>query len=158
MGFIDFAASFLVCCLLAHRASRLEEAQAVVLQDQLRVAPRVPLRPVVVPTDACFLLAVVENSGCESRAVAAIPDEGQPMLLVLVEGLFSDAVAVAVDFPDDAMSRAGRVPRALVLAAVVRYILPLGIRGLVAGLHPWHRQARAALLPECIEHGDGKPS
>ena len=36
----DVAASILVCCLLAHHASRLEKAQAVVLQDQLLVAMR----------------------------------------------------------------------------------------------------------------------
>ena len=44
-------------------ASFLENAEAVVLEDQFLVARRDPLRPVGVPTDPCFLLAVVVDAG-----------------------------------------------------------------------------------------------
>ena len=124
----EFAASILVCCLLAHHASWLENAQAVVLQYQFLVARRVILRQVVIPRDACFHLPTVEDDGCEASAA---PAEAQPMLLFIVVGLFSDA-AVDKDCPDDTMFLTARLSRALVLVALS--ILPLGIWGVIASL------------------------
>ena len=53
---------------------------------------------------------MVPDGGLESEDAAATPEEGQPMLLALVVGLFFDA---AVDCPDDAMAGIFRLPLAL---------------------------------------------
>ena len=74
------------------------------------------------------------------------------MQLILVPGRFFDPAAIAVDFPDDAMSRTVQLPRALALVAV--FILPLVVRGLVASLYG---QVRADFLLECFEHLNGHP-
>ena len=99
---------------------------------------------------------MVADPGCESGEVAVgLPDEAQPMQLVLVEGRFFDEAVAGSDCPYDAMFRMVRLPHALALPAVL--VRPLVIRGVVAGLHPWERQARADLLPECLENFNGHP-
>ena len=140
----DFAASILVCCLLAHHASRLEETQAADLEDQFLVARRACLRPVILPPDACFELAVLVDPGHKSVGLAVVPAEGQPMQLILVEALLFDAVAA--DGPDDAMSHSVRLPRALELAVA---FLPLVARGVIAGLRSGKCQVRADFVEEC---------
>ena len=96
---------------------------------------------------------MVVEDGSESDG-AAKPGEAQTMLLILVVGLFPD-VAIAVDCPNDAMSRTARLPHALALAAVLES--PLVERGVVAGLRPWELQVRADFLPECFENFNGHP-
>ena len=66
---------------------------------------------------------------------------------------------MAVDRPNDALFRTVRHPHALELAvvAIAAFALPLGVRGVVAGLRQWELQVRADLLPECFENLDGHP-
>ena len=99
---------------------------------------------------------MVVDVGSESTVVfIVVPDEVQPMQLILVVGRFVDeAVLAGLDCPDDAMFRIVRLPRALGLVDALR---PLGVRGVVAGLRQWELQVRADLLPECFENLDGHP-
>ena len=88
------------------------------------------------------------------------------MLLIFAEGRFLDAVAWSrvgePDCPDDAMFLAFSISHAVVLARVANeetklvfvlfilvFLLPLGVRGVVAGLRPGECQVWADVLPEC---------